>query len=167
MLALRLTQEILSEPTESDEDSAQGSRFHAELMADQGGVWTRCPGSYRETPEQIAAGRDVSAKTVSNQIRSGSRGFRLGDWAGDRKSGGPPSADTYSPVPGCDGVNKRSGRREIRSGAWPAPEMANRDDTEFRSRSDSAVAWSPALRHERPGCVSSRNGVMLPEVVTQ
>ena len=78
--ALRLAQEILSGLAGSDEDatrallreraSALGSPLtRAELDA----VSRFLEG---EAPEEIAAGRDLSARTVSNQIRSGCR--RLG-----------------------------------------------------------------------------------------
>ena len=81
--ALRLAQEILTGLTGSEEDSMQallrerasalGSRLtRAELDATsrflEGG-----------TPEDIALERGLSARTVSNQIRSGSRKLGFGD----------------------------------------------------------------------------------------
>ena len=80
MSALQLAQEILSGLAGSDEDATRAllreraSALSSWLTRAEMDAVSRFLGG--ETPEEIAGGRDLSARTLSNQIRSGCR--RLG-----------------------------------------------------------------------------------------
>ena len=81
--ALQLAQEILSGLAGSDEDSTRA--LLRERASAQGAWLTRAELDAvsrfleGEAPEEIAAGRDMSARTVANQIRSGCRKLGFGD----------------------------------------------------------------------------------------